>query len=43
MHILEEITFTFNVLIIVIDFGLLLVLTSTRKDMNYRFIVEWTS
>ena len=42
VHSFEETSFTFNILIIVIDFGLFLVLTSAKKSMNYRFIVEWT-
>jgi hypothetical protein len=43
MPIFEETTFTFNILFIIIDFGLFLVLASAKKSMNYRFIVEWTN
>jgi hypothetical protein len=39
MHAYEETTYNFNVLINSIDFGLFLVLSSTRKIMSYRFLV----
>jgi hypothetical protein len=39
MHAYEETTLNFNILILFIDFGQFLVLSSTRKSMNYRFLV----